>query len=173
MADLEFTAGMYMRARARRSRSDQIDRHMIGLAAGISYSELGAMPRRDLAKLYLSQLIAEAVPERMRIAWLDDLALWSVRLCECECECDECFMVLECGACECDGAEIIQFREVLENDMERARYPGIGNEVDYPKLVEMVTNAKDLRGWRFKRYKTIETAVTWSLANAPLSGILD
>lgn len=173
MAELEFTAGMYMRARARRSRSDQIDRHMIGLATGISYSDLGAMPRRELSRLYLSQLIVEAIPEPIRVVWLDGADRWSVRLCECECECDECFAVLECGVCGCGGDEIARFRDVLENDMERAWHTSLNGQMDYPRLIEIVTDAKDLRDWRFKRYKTIETAVVWSLSNAPLSGIPD
>ena len=169
MAELEFTAGMLMRASARRSREDQVDRHVISLASGETYAGLGAMTRREYNEQYLSHLRMEVIPEPMRVVWEDDIERWCVRLCDCDCECDDCLLVVQCGVCQCGGEEVIQFREVLENDMERVYHTSPGHKMDYPRLVEIVTGAKDLHDWRLKRYKTIETAVVWSMS-APLSG---
>ena len=169
---LEFTAGMLMRSMDRRSSSDQIDRHIISLASGISYSDLGAMPRRDY-NVHLDELRQEIIPETTRVAWDGETEQWRVSLCKCECECDTCFLILVCGTCRCDGVEVQQFRDVLENDMERVNHTTpAGNGFNHPRLVEIVTGAADVRDWRLKRYKTIETAVVWSV-DAPLSGTED
>ena len=166
---MEFTAGMLMRAMDRRSRSDQIDRHIISLASGITYSDLGSMTRRDY-NVYLDELRSEIIPETTRVTWDAETERWIVSLCQCDCECDTCLLIMECGTCGCEGEEVQRFREALENDMERVNQTTSGSGFNHPRLVEIVTAVKDVRDWRLKRYKTIETAVVWSV-NAPLSGI--
>ena len=169
---MEFTTGMLMRAMDRRSRSDQIDRHIISLASGISYSDLGSMTRRDYST-HLDELRGEVIPEIIRVTWNEDAARWVITLCSCECECDACLLLLECGVCQCDGQEVGRFREALENDMERVNHTTtLGSGFNNPRLVEIVSDAEHIRDWPLKRYKTIEMAVIWSIS-APLSGIAD
>ena len=163
---MTFTVEMLKRAVLRRSRTDQIDRHVISLASGKSYSDLGNMLQRDYNAL-LDELRIEVIPLMVRVSWDDAVSQWTVRECECECECDECSFIVDCGFCKCSRPLVCSFREVYQNDIERISVSGTP---DYLKLVELVTGA-DIREWRLKKYKTVEMAVARTM-RSPLPGML-
>ena len=164
---MEFTASMLKKAMARRNRSDQIDKHIISLASGISYNDLGLMSQRDYAPL-LDELRVEVMPSPIRLVWNDADGKWVISLCSCECVCDECGMFIVCVPCECGGKELARFREVLQNDIERANTQGTP---DYLTIVEIVTGL-NVSEWRLKDYKTVEMGVARSTM-APLVGMPD
>ena len=161
---MEFTVDMLRRATLRRTRSDQVDRHIISLATGITYAELGFLPQRQYNE-YMAELTAEVTPTPIRLTWDSGDSKWVVSRCECVCQCDDCGFFITCVPCECryEGSEIIRFREVLQNDIERVNSTGTPN---YPELVEVVSGVK-LADWRLGTYKLAEMAVARSMM-APL-----
>ena len=162
---LDFTVDMLKRASARRQRSDQVDKHIISLATGISYNDLGLLTQREYG-VYTSELIDEVQPYFIRLSWESESEKWSITHCSCQCECDECSFIMVCGVCDCGGSEICLFREVIQNDIERVNLMG---KPDYIALVEIVAEIPNLVSWRLKKYKTVEMAVVRSMM-APLPG---